>query len=317
MLALLSGINEGREKAVGKAVNQTLKLVKPESYRQVSKRYTVGKQRFNKAVTVTKNAKIKRGAKAARHVLLDVSAVPVPGDPQALVERQWAAWGDLGRELLQLAQTDSAEGASILVEDGERVPCTGETPEADDMTESEDTGARGEDAWASVAAAMVAVFDRESDDPDEERQRAYRALLPKYRRHGVEPPEMLTADEVRALGDAEWRDLFLAGELDAAADVTAVRIGAVLNARNRKLLRQAADNIAAVLSSADKPDEAERTADDEPEQRAATEPDAGADTATGPDTEPGEGTPPPPAETTDPLADLRAMRALITEDHDG
>ena len=262
---------------------------------------------------------ISRGRKAARHVLFDISAVPVPGDPNALIERQRRAWGALGHELLRMAQTDTAEDGLPVAEDDEQLPGKDDgahEPEAN--MESDETGARGEEPWAGVAAAMVAVFDRESDDPDEERQREYRALLPKYRRHGCEPPEFVAGSDLRALGDTEWRDLFLAGELDAAAWVTGLRVGAVLNARNKKLLRQAADNISSVLDSAEKPDKAtERTADDEPEQRAADEPDVGADTATDPDTEPGEGTPPPLAETTDPLAELRQMRDLITEDHDG
>jgi len=133
---------------------------------------------------VDEDGKPVRGRQAARHVLLDISAVPVPGDPEALLEGRRRAWSAWGHELLRMA-TDDEESE----------------PMSDDA---------GEGAWADTAAAMVGVFDREPDDPDDERQRRYRALLPKYRRQGVEPPEFLTADELSALDDEGWARIFLA-----------------------------------------------------------------------------------------------------------
>lgn len=253
---------------------------------------------------------IRRGQTPARHVLLDISAVPVPGDPDALMEGRRRAFAAIGQELLRMVVEDTADDV------------TDETTDADESEaemDEEPTGGHGEDAWAETAAAMVDVFDRESDEPDDARQKRYRALLPKYRRQGVEPPEFVAADELRALGDAEWAGLFLAGELDAAS-FTGARVGAVLNARNKTMLREAVERIESVLKSADgKPDTAEK-ADQKAEPRAAQEPDDGTHDVTDQDTEPGEGEPPPPPE--DPLAELRALRALFattesTEDHDG
>lgn len=245
---------------------------------------------------------IKRGQTAAKHVLLDISAVPVPGDPDALVERQRAAWCDLGRELLRLSQTDSADGLSVLIEqsdpevtamDDEARPDAADEP-TDETVNTSDS--RGEDPWADVAAGMVAVFDPESDDPDDERERAYRALLPKYRRHGCEPPEFMTAAEVKALDERGLARLFLSGELDAAAWV-GTRVAKVLAARNWKRIEQAHGLLADVLADAGGKD----AKPDEDNDRAAE-----------------VVTPEPVTEDTiDPLASLRAMRALLTEaDHE-
>lgn len=245
---------------------------------------------------------IKRGQAAARHVLLDISAVPVPGDPAALVERQRAAWTDLGRELLRLSQTDSADGLELEVT---REPGTADDTEAGmaddeqvDGVSADEPGdgtsdVRGEDAWATVAAAMVAIFDPESDDPDDTREKAYRALLPKYRRHGVEPPEYLTADEVKALGERELAGLFLSGELDAAAWVGS-RVAKVLAARNWKRIEQAHGLLGEVLSDAGAKDNKPDEPDDKTERTVE------------------DVTPEP--ESPDPLAELRAMRLIITGD---
>jgi len=323
---------------------------------------------------------IKRGQTAARHVLLDVSAVPVPGDPDALVERQRAAWGALGRELLQLSQTDTAAGLEAVVERGERpypnehacrlrepsdfepdsfrredrehegkpyAVIMGKLDGEDSMTEqayrypidewSEDDArahcrshngetfepadpevtamedeersetaeaenpevvdtseSRGDDPWADVAAGMVAVFDPESDEPDDERERMYRALLPKYRRHGCEPPEFMTAAEVKALSERELAGLFLSGELDAASWVGS-RVAKVLAARNWQRIEKAHGLLGEVLADANGKD-----AKEDKDRAAEVE------------------TPEPePEDIIDPLADLRAMRALLTEaDHE-
>lgn len=265
---------------------------------------------------------IRRGQTPARHILLDISAVPVPGDPDALIERKRRAWAELSREMLRLATTDTADEGVSLPGDGTHVTDTRDM-EGENMEDEQEGATRGEDSWASIAAAMVGVFDRESDDSDDERQRAYKALLPKYRRQGVEPPEFLEAAQVRAMDDETWANLFLSGELDAASWI-GVRVGAVLNARNKKLLQDAAGNIESVLRSAEGSNAepaAKEAAHDEPEQRAADEPEDGTDDVTDPDTLPSEGEPPPPVESDehdddDPLALLRGWRDALTEAED-
>lgn len=120
--------------------------------------------------------------------LLDISGVPVPGDPDALMERQYEVLKriiDGGRE--------TGDGRDDLVDDA---------------------GTRGEQEpeWEKVAAEMVGIFLSPGDESDELRERRYRALLPKYRRLGKVAPEFLTVEELSALDEKEVRGLFLEGE---------------------------------------------------------------------------------------------------------
>lgn len=159
-----------------------------EFARQVEGKYQRG---FLNAVSVGWNTLEYADARALpegaawmslKHELLDVSAVPVPADPGALAERQRRALTQLGQQLAQLG---------------------------DSQPQSE-----GEPDWQEVAAAMVAVLSPGGDDPDAVRLERYNALLPKYRRLGKTAPEFLDAATVSALGLAERRGLFLAGEPD-------------------------------------------------------------------------------------------------------
>lgn len=103
----------------------------------------------------------------------------------------------------------------------------------------------GDDPWVSAATAMVDVFTRGSGDPDERRLRAYRALLGHYRRAKRTPPEWLESAELDALDDANWRALFVAGELEVAAACRGdgARVGAELSARNLTEFGDAIDAI--------------------------------------------------------------------------
>lgn len=155
-----------------------------------------------------------------RYELLDISGVPVPGDPDALIERQIRA----------LKQT---------LEDI--------TPEL--------VGAEGE--WEELAAEMAGLFVPAPEESDDERKRRYQALLPKYRRMGKVPPEFRTVEELEALSAEEIRGLFLEGEVATTNNTnsTNVRVGAVLNARNRGELEQAVALIQGVLARAVKEEE--------------------------------------------------------------
>jgi len=184
------------------------------------------------------------------HELLDISAVPVPGDPDALAERQRTAFIQLRDEI------DEAVDSDWTVKTYAR----GELLWVDHLEEPAEPV---EDRWADVAAAMVAVFAPRSDDA--EREAEYNALLPKYRRLGKTAPEWMPSDDLAELDADNWRGLFLEGELETLTpwwmDADA-RAGAVLNARNKADLRKAADLIMGVLKSADKgePDEDEERA---------------------------------------------------------
>lgn len=116
--------------------------------------------------------------------LLDVSAVPVPADASALIERQRAAYTTL-RDALDATLQRSEE--------------------------AED--------WQSVAAEMVSLYLRSAEDADdEERERRYRALLPKYRRLGKEPPEFLTMADLEPLTADLRAGLFVSGEPDVVPE---------------------------------------------------------------------------------------------------
>lgn len=137
--------------------------------------------------------------KKRRMDLLDVSGVPVPGDPDALVVRQFEA----EREL----QT-------------------------------------AEDSWDQVSAAMVALYNPLSDEADEEREAAYKRLLPKYRKLGKVAPEYMELDELKKLTPELIRGLFISGE---SVPVVDTRAGASLSSRNREDLQTASELILGVL----------------------------------------------------------------------
>lgn len=151
--------------------------------------------------------RVSRAAAVARD-LLDISGVPVPGDPEALMERQRVGLRGLWRELDEVLGTDSREatdGDGGTDGDGER----GAREREED----------GESQWSEVAASMVALFAKRLEDPDEDRLRAYNALLPRYRRLGKIAPEFRRAEELVALTPELVRGLFLEGEAELAGVV--------------------------------------------------------------------------------------------------
>lgn len=241
------------------------------------------------------------GKKAVSHDLLEIAAVPVPGDPDALMERQVTALravrtdidrllGDeekpTGKRMIvgsyeeKRGRIESALATSGLLSgeiyilstlDDFVVACVWNTETwvsryykvpytqaADggiafgelvpvrivhDVVDQEGNAVRalvnGDDSWMDAAAAMVDVFARGSDDPDDKRRRAYNALLPAYRHLGRTPPEWVTGAELRALDDANWQALFLSGELE----VTGERVGAELSSRNVQELTEVRDAV--------------------------------------------------------------------------
>lgn len=184
----------------------------------IERKYRAG---FLNAVSVGWND-VKDAEGRWTHELLDISAVPVPADPQALKTARSLALADLT----------------------EWVTTATETP--------------AEVAWTQTATAMVRLFVTATDDAAEPQRRAlYNALLPKYRRADKTPPEYLPSDHLRALGPAELRGLFLAGEPELAPELFAAqneRIGAVLSTRNRADLEQAITLIQTVIERATKPE---------------------------------------------------------------
>lgn len=150
----------------------------------------------------------KRGEDIAGHELLDISAVSVPGDPDALAVRMLRA---LRAEL--------------------------DDDEPEDEPEPERADEAEEDQRASAAAEMVALFVPGSDD-DAERLARYKALVPQYRHAGLTPPPFRTSDELASMDARTWCGMWVSDELG--------RVGATLNARNKadvQAIRDTADGI--------------------------------------------------------------------------
>lgn len=154
-----------------------------EFARQVERKYRDG---FLNAVSVGWDTNEKTNERITQAELLDISAVPVPGDPGALIERQRTGLRSLQAGL-------------------------------DEILNDED-GFDAEASWIEVGGQMAALFGPNADDCDECRLTEYKALLPKYRRLGKEPPEFRTVEEIAVLTPKLWRGLFLEGEIPESVD---------------------------------------------------------------------------------------------------
>lgn len=178
------------------------------------------------------------GGKVLSAELLDISAVNVPGDPKALIERQKRALAAQANEVLKLV---------------------GDEPEATTNPESK-PGQSAKATWPETAAAMARVFTPFVLRTDTQRSGDYQRLVGEYARHGKTPPEFLTQQELDALSASDIRAHFLEGEPDLCADVfsaMASRAGAVLSQRNLDDLQKAGDLITGVIARAKK--DAEQT----------------------------------------------------------
>lgn len=131
-----------------------------------------------------------RDGTATRNELLDISVVPVPGDPDALVERQLRAFNAIGEKLLELT---------------------------DDPAELQ--GDEAEAVWEGTALRMARLFVSAADD-GQINQRAYRRLARQYQRLGKTAPEV--PDHLAALDLEGIRGLFLAGEPDLVPELFTV-----------------------------------------------------------------------------------------------
>lgn len=170
--------------------------------------------------------------------LLDISFVPVPGDPGALIERQARGLQALHRSLSELNLDESDDE---LIHDGE---------------------------FEDVAAAMMRLYLPGLPMSERERRRSYNRLAAKYRRLGKVAPEWFADSELSALSIDELRGLFLEGEPDLFPFYGA-RAGAVLSARNRADLEEAIKRIQGVLDRAEPKEKAPTDETYEEGERAA------------------------------------------------
>ena len=215
-----------------------------EFARQVESKYRRG---YLNAVSVSWNPLRMNGRDVEEWEFLELAAVPVPGDPEALIKRQYEALGEL----------------------------------LDDGVGSE-RSAQGD--WNELASEMVAVFLPSPDDGGDREQR-YRALLPRYRKAGKVAPEYLSDEDLQGLDSRTLAAHFLEGEWELVYPTSSQRKGAVLSTRNLEDLNQAVELIRSVISRAKKEEsttedaegaekkeeEAQRSDEEDAESRAAAE----------------------------------------------
>jgi hypothetical protein len=171
----------------------------------------------------------------ARLDLMDISGVPVGGDPDALMERQY-------RALRNLFEKDDEKRGAIAPHSTAKVPedaawdGPGEVAQApaeaaplrrmhswvDDEGDPDTKRAyklphhkaTGEVVWRGVAAAMSRLFQPATQIPDADRRGVYNHLRRHYQQYDKEPPEFRANEELGKLTPALIRGLFLEGEPD-------------------------------------------------------------------------------------------------------
>lgn len=208
--------------------------------------------------------------------LMDISAVPVPADPQALIERQRRAWQELAREMM--TELEDARGAhpphetpkadENMAWDGGAEVQKAEGEEQlwrmhawrDDNIEPELKRAyklphhlaSGQVVWRGVAAAMTRLLQAATAIPQADRRGVYNHLARHYAQFDKEVPEF-------RIEEPSQEGIEIMVEPQEAEET---RIGAALSARNREKLEQAISIIQGVLDSTKKA-EPEPEGDDE------------------------------------------------------
>jgi hypothetical protein len=128
--------------------------------------------------------------------LLEISAVPIPMDPDALMERQKRGLADIGRTLTHLIDDEP----TLARADAEAL-------------------------WVGTAYQMVRLFQRDAQDAESTRLATYRQLCRLYERQNKTAPEFMGVSELNALDPDTWRGLFLEGEQGIVPDLfTAVTV---------------------------------------------------------------------------------------------
>lgn len=204
--------------------------------------------------------------------LLDLSGVPVPGDPDALMERFIRSLQEdnvklpngltlpvsiKGRALppksTKLAHEDTPWDEEALLQSADRGEYEAAAAWADRSRTSNKLAflflhhdRDGEAVWRGVATAMVDLYLSTVEVPSDDRKGVYDHLVRHYQQFNREAPEWLDDTTLEALGVDEIEGLFLEGESRIAPDRFQVRKGAVLSRKNRSDLDKAIEILTAI-----------------------------------------------------------------------
>lgn len=162
------------------------------------------------AVSVNWDSLSMNGRDVTDWELLEIAAVPVPGDPDALMKRQYQALKEI--------------------------------------FEPEVSGEGPWEELAAEMVDVFLPGPEETDESA--REKRYKALLPRYRKAGKVAPEWMSREDLTGLNSEALRGLFLEGEWETVYGDTLTtheRKGAALNQRNRDDLAQAVNLIQSVL----------------------------------------------------------------------
>lgn len=128
--------------------------------------------------------------KTNKNELIEISAVPIPLDADALIQRTKRGYADIGKKLASLIDDET----QLSTHDAEAL-------------------------WVGTAYQMVRLFRRDASEAESVRLQTYRRLCRAYERQGKTAPEFMGVTELAALDLDTWRGLFLAGEPDAVPDL--------------------------------------------------------------------------------------------------
>lgn len=161
--------------------------------------------------------------------LLDISGVPVPGDPDALMERQYRALQQVFEELADdrffgavpphnELQAGIDELMDVIEPDGE-VPLLrslfawgGQGADDTIIYKLQHHQQSGEVVWRGVAESMARLFLPAAQIPEADREAVYNHLRRHYLQFKKEPPDIRSTAELSKLTPALVRGMFLEGE---------------------------------------------------------------------------------------------------------
>lgn len=187
--------------------------------------------------------------------LLDVSAVPVPSDPDALKVRQQRGLATMAHDILKVVEPDDTPNSN-----------------SDPLNPNPETPPAARMSWEEASGQMVRLLRPYVQRPEDERRAEYRRLQREYERHKKTPPEYLPQDAIDALTADEIRGLFVEGEPETHADAFAAmasRAGKVLSARTQADVERIIEIAQGILARAVKESKDDQQADDDERAAAA------------------------------------------------